>query len=434
MSEGGETRTIKVDYLARVEGEGSLTLRIENGVATDVRLSIFEPPRFFEALLRGRGYEEAPDITSRICGICPVAYLMSACHAMEDALGLVVPAPIATLRRLLYCGEWIESHALHAFMLHAPDFLGYPDALAMAKDHRGWVQKGLSIKKAGNSLMTALGGREIHPVNVRVGGFYRAPTRDELTALLPALAQAEDDATEALRWMATFTYPDVERDWELVALRSPTEYPILDGRIVSTRGLDIPVRAYDDVFVEQQAPYSNALRSTVRGRGSYLCGPLARFDTSFDRLLPEVRALAASIGLTPPCRNPFRSLLVRMVETIQALAEARRIIEAYRPPGEPAVRPDALRAGTGYGVSEAPRGLLYHRYSLDDEGTITDAQIVAPTSQNQLAIEDDLRAIAGQLATLPHDEATRMAERTVRNHDPCISCATHFLTLTIERP
>jgi sulfhydrogenase subunit alpha len=429
MSEG--TRTIQVDYLARVEGEGSLTIRLEGGRATEVRLAIFEPPRFFEALLRGRGFEEAPDITARICGICPVAYLMSACRAMEDALGVVLPEPLRVLRRLLYCGEWIESHALHVFLLHAPDFLGYPDAVSMAKDHRGWVQRGLRLKKAGNAIVAVLGGREIHPINVRVGGFYRAPTRAELAALLPELRVARDDAREALRWTSTFAFPSVERDYELVALRHPDEYPILEGRIVSSQGLDLDVRDYDAHFVEAQAPWSTALRSTIRGRGNYLCGPLARFNLSFDRLLPEVQELAHAVGLEVPCMNPFRSILVRLLEIVQAFEEAIRIIEAYEVPSEPAVVP-TVRAGTGYGATEAPRGLLYHRYTIDDAGTIVEAQIVAPTSQNQLSIESDLYAIAGELAAMPHAEATVLAERSVRNHDPCISCATHFLTLNIE--
>jgi coenzyme F420-reducing hydrogenase alpha subunit len=293
------------------------------------------------------------------------------------------------------------------------------------------VQRGLRLKKAGNAIVTVLGGREIHPINVRVGGFYRTPTRAELVALLPELRRARDDAREALRWTSTFAFPDVTRDYELVALRHPDEYPILDGRVVSSRGLDLDVHDYDAHFVEAQAPWSNALRSTIRGRGSYLCGPLARFNLSFDRLLPEVQELAHAVGLVVPCTNPFRSILVRMLEIVQALEEAIRIIEDYEVPSEPAVVP-AIRAGTGYGATEAPRGLLYHRYTIDDEGTIVEAQIVAPTSQNQLSIEGDLHAIAGELAAMPHAEATLLAERSVRNHDPCISCATHFLTLNIE--
>ena len=224
-----KTRTIKVDTLARVEGEGSLLIRLEGGRAAQVELRIFEPPRFFEAFLRGRAQAEVPDITARICGICPVAYQMSSCHAIEDVAGVAVGGVLRALRRLLYCGEWVESHALHVFMLHAPDFLGYDDALAMAKDHPDVVRKGLRIKKAGNAIVAKLGGREIHPINVRVGGFYRVPTRDELRELLPEIAWAKGAAREALGWVAGFTFPAFERDYELVALRHPDEYPCCAG-------------------------------------------------------------------------------------------------------------------------------------------------------------------------------------------------------------
>jgi len=426
------TRTISVECLARVEGEGSLTIKLEGDVATEVRLGIFEPPRFFEAMLRGRAAREAPDITSRICGICPVAYMMSACHAIEDALAIRVTGQLRELRRLLYAGEWAESHALHVFLLHAPDYLGYPDAMAMAKDHGPWVKTGLRIKKAGNAIVEVLGGRAIHPINVRVGGFYSAPSRLELERLLPELRWAKDACAECLTWIAGFAVPAFERDYELVALRHPSEYPFCEGRIVSSRGLDIEVGDYDAHFVEEQAAHTTALRSRLRGRDAYLCGPLARFNLNFDRLSPDIQRLAASVGLTPPCTNPFKSILVRVVEMVHAFEEAIRVIEHYAPPPAPAVEASP-RAATGFGATEAPRGLLYHRYALDDAGTIVDANIIPPTSQNQLSIEQDLFAMASELARLPLGEATHRAEQAIRNHDPCISCATHFLTLAVER-
>ncbi len=425
-------RTIKVDYVARVEGEGALTVQLDGDRATVARLDIFEPPRLFEAILRGRGYREPPDITSRICGICPVAYMMSACHAIEDALGIAVEGQLRALRRLLYAGEWIESHALHVFMLHAPDFLGYPDAMTMAKDHREWVLRGLRIKKTGNAIVTTLGGREIHPINVRVGGFYRAPGRGALERLLPELRSAYETTCECLEWAARFDFPPTVRDWELVALRHEHEYPFCEGRLVSSRGLDIALSEYDDHFVEEQVQGSTALRSRLRGRGAYLCGPLARFNLNFDRLTGRTQALAARAGLSVPCLNPYKSILVRLVEIAHALDEAARIIEAYRLPARSFV--DAPpREGIGHGGTEAPRGFLYHRYRLDAGGTILDANIVPPTSQNLLSIEADLVAHGAALASLPLDEATTRAERVIRNHDPCISCATHFLTLRIDR-
>jgi coenzyme F420-reducing hydrogenase alpha subunit len=429
MSE--RSRTIQVDYLARVEGETGLTIRLEGARAASVELAIFEPPRFFEALLRGRSQLEVPDITSRICGICPVAYLMSSSRAIEDALGIVIDGPLRELRRLIYLGEWIESHMLHVFLLGLPDFLGYPDAVSMASEHRELVQRGLRMKRAGNSIVATMGGRAIHPVNVRVGGFHRAPTKAELSPLLPELAWGREAARETVADLAKLPFPDVDRDFELVALRHPDEYAILDGRLVSTKGLDIAVQDYDAHFVEEQVPYSTALRSTLRGRGSYLCGPLARFNLSFDRLAQIAQEAAVAAGVTTPCRNPFKMIVVRAVEVLHAFDEATRIIESYQPPDRPYVEAP-IRAATGCGCTEAPRGTLYHRYSVDEEGLIGEAKIVPPTSQNQRAMEEDLAHLAPDLAALPHDEATRLAERAIRNHDPCISCAAHFLRLRID--
>jgi coenzyme F420-reducing hydrogenase alpha subunit len=358
--------------------------------------------------------------------------MMSACHAMEDALGIRVTGAVRALRRLLYSGEWIESHGLHVFLLHAPDFLGYPDAMAMAKDHGEWVRKGLRIKKAGNAIVELLGGREIHPINVRVGGFYCAPSKTELETLLPELRWAKDACAECLTWVSRFSFPAFERDYEFVALRHESEYPFCEGRVVSSNALDISLAEYDAHFVEEQVPHSNALHSRIRGRGAYLCGPLARFNLNFDRLSPDIQQLARTVGLTAPCKNPFKNILVRLVEMIHAFEDAIRVIEGYAPPEVPFV--DASpRAATGFGGTEAPRGFLYHRYSLDAAGTIMDAKIVPPTSQNQLSMEEDLFALAGDLVRLPHKEATHRAEQAIRNHDPCISCATHFLTLQVER-
>ncbi len=426
------TKTIKVDYLARVEGEGAMEVRVRGGQVTGVQVRIFEPPRFFEAFLRGRRYTEVPDITARICGICPVAYQTSSVQAMEDVCGVRVDGPLRALRRLLYCGEWIESHALHVYLLHAPDFLGAESAVHLAKDHPAIVQRGLRLKKAGNDLMTLLGGREVHPINVRVGGFYRVPTKRELEPVTEQLKWARDAALETVRWTGTLEFPDYEYDYEFVALSHPDEYAIAEGRLVSTRGLDIAVREYDTHFAEEHIPYSNALHSRLRGRGAYLVGPLARYNLNFDRLSPSAQEAAREAGLGPTCRNPFKSIIVRSVETLYACEEALRLIAEYAPPEKPCVEV-VPRAGTGYGCTEAPRGILYHRYTIDDGGLITDAKIVPPTAQNQKAMEDDLRAFVQPRVDLPLETLTWQCEQAIRNYDPCISCATHFLTLRVDR-
>jgi coenzyme F420-reducing hydrogenase alpha subunit len=425
-------RTINVDYLPRVEGESSLKVVVRDGIVQSAALCIFEPPRFFEAFLRGRNYDEVPDITSRICGICPIAYQMSSLHAIENALGVTVAGPLRDLRRLIYCGEWIESHTLHIYMLHAPDFLGYPGAIEMARDHGDVVQRGLMLKRAGNEIMSLLGGREIHPINVRVGGFYRTPRRRELAPLAERLEWARDAALATVRWAASLDFPDRNRDYEFVALRHPQEYPFNEGRIVSNRGLDIPPSAWEAHFEEAHVERSTALHARIRERGAYLCGPLARYSLNFDRLSPLAQQAAHEAGLGPTCTNPYRSIVVRAVEVLYACDEALRIIAAYEEPERPAVE-IAPRAAAGFAATEAPRGLLWHRYRLNGDGSIADARIVPPTSQNQATIEEDLKSFVSDFLDLPDDALRHRCEQTVRNHDPCISCATHFIRLEIDR-
>ncbi|PPD44469.1 MAG: Ni/Fe hydrogenase subunit alpha [Methylocystis sp.] len=426
-------KTIKVDYLARVEGEGAFKVVVRDGVVQSAELNIFEPPRFFEAFMRGRHFTETPDIVARICGICPVAYQMSGVHALENLLGVTVGGPLRELRRLLYCGEWIESHTLHIYMLHAPDFLGYDGGIDMARDHGDRVKRGLQLKKTGNEILQLLGGREIHPINVRVGGFHRAPRKREFKELAEKLKAARDIAIETAHWVSTFDFPHRERDYTLVTLRHPAEYPFNEGRIVSNRGLDIPAADYDAHFEELHVEHSTALHSRLRDSGgAYLTGPLARYNLCFDQLSPLARQVSDEIGLGRQCRNPYRSIMVRAVEVVYACDEALRVMEFYEEPDRPYVDVEP-RAGVGYAATEAPRGMLYHRYHLDEAGLITDAQIVPPTSQNQASVEEDLVDFVGSFLDLPDEQLQHRCELTVRNYDPCISCATHFLRLDIDR-
>ncbi|NLT56825.1 MAG: Ni/Fe hydrogenase subunit alpha [Actinomycetales bacterium] len=427
------TRTVETGYLARVEGEGGMHIRVVDGAVEQVRLTIFEPPRLFEAFLRGRSFTEAPDLTARICGICPVAYQSAATMAMEAICRVEVGARLRELRRLLYCGEWIASHALHVYLLHAPDFLGLPSVVEIARDHPEVVDRALRMKKIGNELMQVVGGRAIHPVNVRVGGFFRTPTRPELEALLPELEWGLDAARQTVRWAASLDVPRFEQDYEFVALDDGDRYPIDRGdRVRSSRGLDIPVAEFSDHVVEEHVEHANALHATLRERGPYLVGPLARYALAGDLLSEAARAAAEEVGLPRTVRNPFRSIVVRAVELVEAFHEALRIVHAYERPSSPAVE-CVPRAGTGHGVSEAPRGLIYHRYRIDGTGRILDATIVPPTAQNQPQIERDLADLVTAYLDLPHDELTLRCEQAIRNYDPCISCATHTLDVTVDR-
>jgi coenzyme F420-reducing hydrogenase alpha subunit len=357
---------------------------------------------------------------------------MSSVAAMEEACGVGVPAPIRALRRLLYCGEWIESHALHVFLLHAPDFLGYANGFDMARDHGELVERALRLKKAGNSLMRVVGGREIHPINVRVGGFYRAPTRHELAPVVEELESAREFAAQAVAWTAALPCPDFEEDFVFLALRDPDVYAIESGRLVSSTGLDLAPSEYEQHVVEEHVPHSTALHSRLRDGSRYLVGPLARYALNRERLSPGAREAADAAGLEDVCRNPFRAIVVRAVEILYALEEALRLLEEYEPPDPPAVEV-APRAAIGHGWSEAPRGLLWHRYAIDADGTILEARIVPPTSQNQARIEQSMHGFVQRHIDLSDEELRLRCEQAVRSYDPCISCATHFLRLEVQR-
>jgi sulfhydrogenase subunit alpha len=426
-----ETRTLQVGALTRVEGEGALRVKLTDGAVDTAELNIYEPPRFFEAFLRGRSYSEPPDITARICGICPVAYQVSACNAIENACGVTVDPELVALRRLLYCGEWIHSHVLHIYLLHAPDFLGYPDAISLAKDRRELIERGLALKKAGNQLMQQLGGRAIHPINVRLGGFYAVPTPEELKPLAELLRRAMDDALYTVRAVAEFEFPDCIIDHELLALTDADHYAIENGVITRAGGPAFTAADFLDHVTESQVPHSTALHATLDGH-RYLTGPMARYSLNSAALSPIARQAAAEARLGSQCRNPFRSIVVRAVEVVYAVEEALRIIAEYRRPARPFVDVP-VRAGVGHGVSEAPRGLLYHRYEIGADGAIRAVTIVPPTSQNQAAIEHDMARLVAANIALDDATLTSLCERAIRNYDPCISCSAHFLTLTVER-
>ena len=418
-------RTIKVDMMARVEGEGALNITVKDGLVEDVQLRIFEPPRFFEAFLQGRHVTEVPDIVARICGICPVAYQMSAVHALEPIFGLEIPQAIQGLRRILYCAEWIESHVLHIYMLQGPDFLGFASGLDMARVHPDLVKQGLRLKKAGNSLLALLGGRSVHPVSVKIGGFSKVPTKEELNSLKDEMLWARDAAVKTLKWVSRFEFTDPEQNYTFLCLRGPSEYPMNSNLLVTNQGHELNVSEFENYFHEEQVPYSNALHCTLQGE-SYLTGPLARLALNYDQLSSFTKEAFMATGLSLPFKKASMGIVARSVEVLYALDEALRLIDEYDQPLAPFV-PATFQAGTGMAATEAPRGLLYHRYQVTDDGTIQLAKIVPPTSQNQRQIEEDLHTLLPSLLHLSDEEVAAKCEEHIRSYDPCISCATHFL-------
>lgn len=424
--------TINVPVLTRVEGEGALELKIRDNSIEHLQLKIYEPPRYFEKFLEQRSYEEVPDMVARICGICPVAYQMSAVQALEQAFNFKADAVTIQLRRLLYCGEWIQSHSLHIHLLAAPDFLGYDSALTMSQHHPQLVQRGLALQNAGNEIIRLLGARSVHPVGVAVGGFYSTPTNQQAQTLLTLLKRQLDNSYQLVEWCASLKLPDNSQPVDCVALVNADEYPMYSGRIQSTSGLDIAADEFELHFKEQHIPHSTALHALFNGK-PYLVGPLARLNLNPAQIPAEISRLLVKNDIILPSLNMFHSMLARAIEIYIAMYDAINILQNYQ-------QVDDLqntltpRAGTGFGCTEAPRGMLWHKYKTDPQGNIEQAVIVPPTSQNQARIEDDLRYSLIQYGLdRDQDELRKYSETLIRNYDPCISCATHFLTLKLDR-
>ena len=424
--------SIKVPVLTRVEGEGALQVQIKNGVIEDLQLRIYEPPRLFEKMLEGRGPNEGIDIVARICGICPVAYQMTAVQTFEKLFQVEITPRIRAMRRVFYCGEWLQSHALHIHMLAAPDFVGCNNIIEMASKHADVVRRGLRLQTLGNDLIELFGARSVHPIGVQVGGFYHAPTIPAVEQIIARLQAAKQDSNELVRWTASLPLPEEEQEFVCVALRHPTEYPMNEGRIVSSSGLDIDCQEYLHYFQEQQVSHSTALHALLDNR-PYLVGPLARINLNSSHLPDELTHLLNAGGISFPSHNMFHSIVARAAECWLVIDEALRLLQDYHQPAQPAVNWQA-HAGSCMMATEAPRGLLWHQYKIDTDGRVRTARIVPPTSQNQARIEQDLRLSLQRFGLDKTDEALKLhGETVIRNYDPCISCATHFLKLDIQR-
>jgi len=427
-----DTIRIRVPVLARVEGEGALELNIENQQITDLKLRIFEPPRYFEKFLEGRNHYDVLDTVARICGICPVAYQMSATHAIESIFEVTTSPWIRAMRRLLYCGEWLQSHSLHIHLLAAPDFLGFNSVIQMSSQYGDEVRRGLKLQALGNELIILFGARSVHPVGVKLAGFSQAPDQKKAAALLLRITEAKQDAVELIHWLDSFDLPDDEQDFVSVALHHDDEYPFNEGRLISDNGLDIGIAEFENHFREKHIDHSTALHCLLDGK-PYLVGPLARINLNSAQLPDEVKAVMQGLKTRFPSKNMFHSIIARAIEVYYVLIEAERLLREYEYTDDCCMK-FSVKAGTGYGCTEAPRGFLWHRYDMDEKGCVTKAVIVPPTSQNQARIEQDLKnSLINFGLDNKKSDLQLHAEKVIRNYDPCISCATHFLNLNLLR-
>ncbi len=423
---------INVPVMVRVEGEGALEFTAREGEIEKLHLKIYEPPRLFEKFLEGQQYTEVPTMAARICGICPIAYQMTSIRAIERMFGVDPGRWVHDMRRVVYCGEWLQSHALHIHLLATPDFLGYDNAIAMAQDHPETVKRGMKLQGLGNDLLALLGGRSVHPIGLRVGGFYRAPEKREVSDLIDRLEDALDDAIGVVEWTAGLDLPVDNQAFNCVAIRNENEYGINEGAIVSTQHQQVAFDDYQDRFKEHQVKHSTAFYSTLDGK-SYFVGPLARMNLNFNQLPPEVRGLCHDVGLKFPSTNMFDNVRARAVESYYSIIEALRILKSYQKPKSPYVEVTP-RAGIARHATEAPRGMIFHQFKIDGNGRVETACMIPPTSQNQGSIESNLKNAVLEYGLDNTDDDLRMlCEKIIRNYDPCISCSTHFLKLKVHR-
>lgn len=417
---------LTIEHVARIEGHGNITVDVTDGVVREVRMDIVEPARFFESMVVGRRFDDAPLITSRICGICSPNHVVTSIKALEAALGVEVSERTKLLRKLLVYGSYLQNHATHLYILAAPDYVGLPNVFPLAESHPEIVQRALRLKKLGNDLTSLVGGRPVHPVTAVVGGFTSEPDTDALGAFRDLLLGLAGDALATVELFASFRVPEFETAGEMLALTSDDDYAIYDG---DTAALDAgwrrPCAEYREFIGETVVGHSNAKHSTVGGR-PFLVGSVARANVNGGKLNEAGRAALAKSGLTLPTRNPFHMNVLQAVELADASARCAGYIERLVEMGGSSA-PEAfrIRAGEGGSATEAPRGTLYHSYGVDDDGLITHGDVITPTAQNLANIEADMRAFAPTVADRPAGEFALLIEELVRSYDPCLSCAVH---------
>ncbi len=410
---------INIDYIARVEGEGSVKYEIRAGKLANLRLNIWEPPRFFEGFLKGRNFDEAPDITARICGICPVSHMATAIRAVEKAIGFTPSEEIVRIRKIMSLSQIAASHVVHLYMLALPDYYKLPVVTGMEKE----ISRLLRMKEVLNGVTAAFGGRALHPVAMVVGGFSKLPSKDRVGELIDGLESIRNDVLDTVTMVAGLDYPELETDAEFVALSGKDGYEFHKGAISSNLGLSIDEDDYNTAFEERELNYSNAKKTIVKGRGALMVGALARLNLNFDKLHPEAKRAAREIGFSPPVNNPYMNNTAQAIEIIHCVYESIELLHK-RDGKDHFIKPE-IREGFGSAVTEAPRGLLCHQYMVNGRGVVEKANIVTPTAHNFLSLEENLKKLVTENIDLPREALTLKCEMLVRAYDPCFSCSVH---------
>lgn len=418
-------KELKLDHIARIEGHAKLNVRVEAGKVEEVSVDAFEGSRFFEAILKGRRFDEASHLTSRICGVCSQAHLLTAIKAVEEAMGVVSTQQTEALRELLLLGQFIQSHTLHLYFLAMPDYMSVESALHLASSHPDVLKRGLRLKRLGNDLVQAVGAREVHSITPVIGGFSRLPDEAELDGVLKRLYGAMEDAVETANLMTSLDFPDFERKSEHIALKKEGAYALLHGNLASTEGLFVPHGEYTKYLQEKEKESSTSKFVLSESKG-YMVGALARLNINRKMLSKRARALTTDLDYSFPSYNPFMNNFAQAVELLHCIERSIEILEGLDMQDEEPVEFD-VGAGRGVSATEVPRGTLFHEYELDEEGIITMANIITPTTQNMKNLEDDLKAFIPGILDKPKDEIVGNIEKLVRSYDPCISCSTHFI-------
>lgn len=414
---------INVDYIARVEGEAAVKLDIKDGRLKDLKLNIWEPPRFFEGFLNNRRFDEVPDIVSRICGICPVSHMTTSIRALEKALGVTPSPEVVTIREIMAVSQIMASHLVHIYILALPDYHRLNSIAHMLPRLESEIKRLIRLKEVVNDVTALFGGRPLHPVVLVVGGFTNLPSKDMVGEMIKALEDIKGDALETLKMVSMLPFPHLASDSEYVAIHSLPGYAVNEGLIVSSNGIEVEEDKYYSVFREEEVSYSHAKRTVIKGGGALMVGALARMNHNFTLLHNDAKKAAEEIGFSVPDLNPFHNNIAQAIEVVHGVSRCIELLDTLAlKRHEIAIRP---REGEGFAATEAPRGLLCHHYVLNRRGVVERANIITPTAHNVLSIEENLRRLVQNNIDETKEEIALQCEMLVRAYDPCFSCSVH---------